>query len=162
MDLKEICSFRYRVVDPDISLQRVSEIMKNSQVDTVIVAKNFEMSQRPMGLITDIDLMHQYFIQREHLSKISAISIIDRPLIKVFNTTSINDAIRLMSEKGLRRVIVTDFYNNIYGILTVEGIMRFLSEQMNALNQVYDSEFNFEKMIREESEQLSFHYQMAN
>ncbi len=106
-------------IKPKDSIQRVAEIMKKNDIDSVIVIDNGV----GVGIVTDRDIIAKV-VAHDRDPKTTRISeIMTSPLITITPDTDIDDAARKMRDKDIRRLIVTQD-GNIIGMLSEFDLVR--------------------------------------
>lgn len=106
-------------VDPKSSVQNAAEIMKNRNIDSVIVMKNGEGA----GIITERDIICKIVAARIDPKSTPVSQIMTSPLITIKPDADIDDAAKIMRDKDIRRLIVTN-KGKIVGILTEFDVIR--------------------------------------
>ena len=76
-----------------------------------------------------------------------------KPLITIAETASINDAIKIMTNKKIRRLVVVDRKNKMTGILTQKDIFKVIEKNPGLLAEFYGN--NFSPRFKEIYERLA-------
>jgi CBS-domain-containing membrane protein len=76
-----------------------------------------------------------------------------KPLFTIEPSASINDAIKLMSDKKIRRLVVVDKNNEMIGIMTQKDIFKVIEKNPSLLEEFYGD--NFSSKFREVYERFS-------
>jgi predicted transcriptional regulator len=76
-----------------------------------------------------------------------------KPLFTIEPSASINDAIKLMSDKKIRRLVVVDKNNEMIGIMTQKDIFKVIEKNPSLLEEFYGD--NFSPKFREVYERFS-------
>ena len=125
--------------------------MYDNNIGSVVIVDNHE-KRNPVGIITERDIvkiigsLQQMNLQlpiKEHMS---------HPLITLSLNASIADAMKIMHERKIRRVIILK-ENNLAGIVTEHDIFKALMKNKDLLSAVVDNSGNLSippKNINEE------------
>lgn len=100
-------------VKPDENIQRVAEIIKKNDIDSVIVIEQ----GKGAGIITDRDIIIKVVSEGKHPKSTLASTVMTSPLITISPEEDIEKAARIMRDKEVRRLVVTKD-NNIVGIFS--------------------------------------------
>lgn len=116
---------RVTLVDGDKSVAETAKIMMRTattvtrEIGSVLVAKNNE----PIGILTERDILKKVVATGLDPAVTKISQVMSAPLITVPVDTSVGEASRIMIEKGIRRLPVTEG-NKIVGIITTRDITR--------------------------------------
>ncbi len=100
-------------VSPEDSVQRVAEIMKKNDIDSVIVISK----GKGVGIVTDTDIIVKIVAEGKDPNTVTVKDTMVYPLITITPEKDIDDAMKMMQENEVKRLVVTQ-NNNIVGILT--------------------------------------------
>jgi CBS-domain-containing membrane protein len=68
--------------------------------------------------------------------------LMSKPLITIEETASINHAIKTMTDKKIRRLVVVDKRNKMVGILTQKDIFKLIEKNPSLLAEFYGDNFS--------------------
>jgi CBS domain-containing protein len=108
-------------IESNVSVSEVAKIMEKNKVGSVIITKD----HKPIGIVTESDLVSKIVAQNKKPSEIYAINIISSPLVVVSPLTPVDDVAQKMIEKKIRRVVVMDVDQPL-GIITVTDFVKHL------------------------------------
>lgn len=140
-----------KVEEQNQNIFAISKIMYDNNIGSVVIVDNHE-KRNPVGIITERDIvkiigsLQQMNLQlpiKEHMS---------HPLITLSLNASIADAMKIMHERKIRRVIILK-ENNLAGIVTEHDIFKALMNNKDLLSAVVDNSGNLSippKNINEE------------
>jgi len=116
--LAQLMTWNIVTVGHDSSLVRAAEVMELAHISSVLVVE----LGRPVGIITERDILRalEAKVPREQ----TVATVMGRPLVSARQTLSLHDAYHLMSEKGVRHLLVTDEQGHPAGIVS-ESDFRF-------------------------------------
>jgi CBS domain-containing protein len=124
MKVKEIMTKDVATLNPDDTIERAAQLMKQYNIGAVPVCKG----ETVIGVITDRDITLRSVAQGENGRNQTVREIMTSNPVLVNSETEIHDAARIMSERQIRRLPVVE-NNNLVGIvslgdLAVESILQ--------------------------------------
>ncbi len=111
--VKEIMRTDIVYVSPDTNVEDVAEIL--TKIGSVVVK-----GDKVVGIITRRDLIERYIVKK-HGNK--AKDVMTKKLVAISDSKTLEDAARLMVEKGIERVLVKR-RGSIVGILSTMDILK--------------------------------------
>ena len=110
-------------VDAEASAAAASKTMKQNSVGHLIVLKN----DRPAGIVTERDLVMKVMADERDPSKVKVSEFMSTSLITIDPDASVEDAVKIMVEKGIRRLpVVRD--GILYGMFTARDLAQHFNE----------------------------------
>jgi len=101
------------------SVSKAASTMLKNNIGAVIVTKN----GKPIGIITEVDVIKRCCIGKACSEEIKAEEIMSSPLITIEADAAIGEAAKLMSENDVRRLLVKE-KGSIVGIITENDVLR--------------------------------------
>lgn len=120
------------VVEQDLNLISISKIMSNNDIGSVVVVDDLD-SRKPIGIITERDIVRTIGMIQPHQLLVSIKEHMSHPLITLSSNATVYDAIRLMYEKKIRRIIILE-KEKLVGIITDKDIFRSLVNNKELLS----------------------------
>ena len=108
--------------------------MREHHVGDVIVVEPAAGANRPVGILTDRDIVLEFAAKDLKLDEFTVGDAVSGELYALRETMSLVDAITEMSSHGVRRAPVVDEAGMLIGIVTVDDIIGILAEELNKLN----------------------------
>ena len=108
-------------VGESASVQQAAKKMKDKNVSSLVVV---DENSRPIGLVTERDLVRKVCIQDAYPNKITAREIMSSPLITIESRSSPSEALDIMLQNNVRHLFVVDNNkspgqkNNLIGVVT--------------------------------------------
>lgn len=115
-------------IDLEKTAKNAGEIMRRTRRDSLVVTK----SGKPVGIVTDTDLIKKVVARNLLPAKIKIKGIMSSPLVVIAKENSILDATRKMKRNNIKRLIVTDD-GKLVGILSLSDIARNSPEVIDLL-----------------------------
>jgi CBS domain-containing protein len=133
MSAGEYCNREVVVVDRTESVRKAIDLMRIHHVGDVIVVDQEEGAPRPLGILTDRDIVLEILAEDVDLEAVNVGDVMSHELQTVGEDIKLLDAIKVMRVKGIRRLPVVGAQGNLVGILTVDDILTLISEQLSDL-----------------------------
>ncbi len=149
MNIGAICKRNVVVVPKGEAIVDAAKRMRMLHVGSVIVVAEREGQQVPIGILTDRDIVLAVVSsEAEHLPFLSVGDAMNSNLLTAPEDTGLADALKLMQERGVRRLPVVDQSGSLVGIVTADDVVRFLAEELGQLVQLMNREEQVERRYR--------------
>lgn len=116
---------------PDTPLREVARLMVDNDCGQIPVVERLP-SGRPLGVVTDRDIVVRLVAQGRDVSTASAADCMSSPAARVGRDASLADCCTLMEQKQIRRLLVVDDDDAICGIVAQADIARSGRDQATA------------------------------
>ena len=123
-DIIELMTSKVLTVARDVPARYALSLMARRSVSCVVVADD----SFPVGMFTERDVV-RCVAEGIDLATSSVGDVMSSSIVTTPMTTSPHEAIRIMQEKTVRRVLVVDDFGSVAGILTQTDIGRVLDQQ---------------------------------
>jgi CBS domain-containing protein len=100
-------------VAPSTPATRIASIMAKQDIGAVIVARDFEV----LGVVTERDIINKVAFAEKNLNEVVAQDIMTSPAITITFERTIKDALMIMKENRIRRLVVVKD-GNVFGLVT--------------------------------------------
>ena len=120
-------------VDQNIPLIEVAKIMKLRKVGDVIVTKSINQKVKPVGIITDRDLVVGVLADKKSIETMCASDLMAQPITIAYDTDGIYDMIKTMKKEGIGRLPIVDEEGTLLGIITAKKLLQLLAQEFNDL-----------------------------
>ena len=102
-------------IPPNTSIIEARDILLRHKIGRLII----ELGKKPIGIITERDIARSVSVfNKKPLGKIIVKEIMKKPLITVFEDSSIQECARLMKENEISSIIVINKKHKLIGIVT--------------------------------------------
>jgi CBS domain-containing protein len=118
MRVKQLMSRHPRTCSPEDSLAAAARILWEQDVGVVPVISG----ARIVGMLTDRDICMAAYTQGRALHELRVSSAMSKELHTVRSDDSLDDAMRLMRERQVRRLPVVDDDGAVQGLLTISDL----------------------------------------
>ncbi|MFT6992129.1 MAG: CBS domain-containing protein [Paraglaciecola sp.] len=140
MNVGEICSKNIVHVSPQHSVLDMARIMREQHVSSVVVVDNIDGEIRPLGLITDRDLMIDVLAAKLDPSVLTAEDIITSELICVTETHDVREALKYLRYYAVSKAPVVNVNGVLVGLFSIEDSLATLSGEFSELVQLLSNE----------------------
>ena len=118
--IKDVMTKQIHSVRRDATLRAVARVMKDHKIGAVLVT---QADGSLLGLVTDRDLVVRGMASDRDFDKTSVAEICSTPPVRLDLTAMVDDAVRLMRERSVRRIpVVAD--GKPVGIISIGDLAR--------------------------------------
>jgi CBS domain-containing protein len=144
MKVGTLCVRQTVMVNRSASLEEAAKLMRDCHVGTLIVVETLGERNRPLGIITDRDIaIHGVaggISMQSPVGKLMAIG-----LVSAGEEELLYDVLERMKTKGIRRIPVVDDEGYLAGILSMDDIIEFLTDEMKEITALFYRETKEER-----------------
>jgi CBS domain-containing protein len=149
MHIGEICTRSVVTCGRDASAIDVARLMRDRHVGDVIVVEPCEGGSKPIGIVTDRDLVVQVMAASVDPHRLRAEDLVSRQLVTALESEGVYDAIWHMRSKGIRRLPVVDSRGRLRGVLTADDLTRCLADELAEIGRIGTHQVEVESTVRE-------------
>ena len=146
MNVADVMIRNVTYVTDDTSLADVARTMRADHVGSVVVIREEEPGNRPLGVLTDRDIVIQVIAEGTPLETLTAGDAMSRELVTARDTASLFDAVAQMGQQGVRRLPVTDAGGMLIGVLSMDDVLAQIGALLDNLADVV----RFQQQIEQE------------
>lgn len=128
MKLSDIFSKYVVTAEPQETLGAVALRMQEHNVGMVVVVED----ERPVGIVTDRDLALALGVQGVPVWAAVG-GVMTRQVVAIPDDMDVFAATRFVRECGVRRLPIVDRDDRLVGVVTLDDLVRFLSEELHNL-----------------------------
>lgn len=148
MPIGELC-IRQTVVTPrGTSVEDAAKLMREYHVGDLIVTDRIDGKRKPVGIVTDRDIVIEVVAQGIDPARLSVEDIMTGDLVTVREQEGLFETIRIMRAKGIRRVPVVDSDGALAGIVAVDDVIELLADELSQVAKVVLRERRQEAEVR--------------
>lgn len=148
MRIGEICTRNVVHCERGVAIPEVAQLMRNRNVGDVIVVESDGSNLRPVGVVTDRDLAIEVIAQRVAPDTLTAQDVMRGGLLTANQNDTVYDAIWLMRRRNVRRLPIVDDAGDLVGIVTVDDVVGFLSQEIAQVARVATDQMRVERRQR--------------
>ncbi len=117
-------------LSPDASLQEALNMMQYFHIGSVIIKEKDDF----IGILTEKDILKLTYMETDMHQNI--LPFASSPVISTSKEQLVTDVIKLMHQKHIRRIVVTDHSNKMVAILTNRDILKYLKGNYSRILQI--------------------------
>lgn len=139
MPISDLCSRTPTTIDCKETLQEAASKMKNSNVGTLVVTEG-EERDKPIGIITDRDIVMNALAEGKSADTSTVEEAMTTDLITADSDIGIYEAINLMEQNGVRRLVLMDEFDRLCGLISTDDLVSLLSQEMTGIGKLYENQ----------------------
>jgi CBS domain-containing protein len=140
MPIAEICSRGVVIANPGDSLRTVAELMRVHHVGSVVVTRDDAGLCRPLGIITDRDIVLALVAKDVSPDAVSAGDVMSEPLETINESDEVWQALDRMRSRGVRRLPVLGTQGELVGIVSADDLLELVAEELASLARIIGRE----------------------
>ena len=149
MRIADLCVPDVVQIAPGASVREAAMTMRSQHVGSLVVTEVANGRPTPVGILTDRDIVLSIVAtDAEHLPFLTVSDAMSDDILTAFEETSLSDALKLMQERGVRRLPVLDRAGALVGIVTADDVIRFLAEELGQVVKLMNHEEQVERRYR--------------
>jgi len=129
--VRDIMTKDVKVVGPDSSVHKVVAAMNKYNIGSIIVVQD----DKPVGVISERDILRRVVEPCLSSETIIAKQIMTSPVISICESASIDEVVKLMAEKRVRKIPVMK-KDKIVGIITYTDILSTVLSMISILGEL--------------------------
>ena len=134
MNLLEVCSHQIVIARKSATVIEVAKLMREKHVGSVLVM-NEGVPRRPIGIVTDRDIVIKAVAFADQKTVTSIEDVMSTHLVIAPGATEIYEALQLMRDRGVRRLLVVDSSGNVEGITTFDDLLPQMAQELGSMAQ---------------------------
>jgi len=132
MKVGEMCSRGVVSVFESASLQEVAVLMRDRHVGAIVVVAKAAQT-RPVGIVTDRDIVRAQLAHVADLSRLCAADVMTKPPLTVHDDALLEEAIERLRARGIRRAPVVNARGDLVGFLSTDDLIAEMARQVSTL-----------------------------
>jgi CBS domain-containing protein len=146
MTVGEVCTRSVVTAHPDESVVEAARRMRDRHVGDLLVA---DTQTRPVGILTDRDIVVSAVAQSpERIESLKVGDVMSRDLATARTHEALDDALKLMRSRGVRRLPVVSADGRLEGLVALDDILEVMSEELGELVGLVAREQKRERDVR--------------
>jgi CBS domain-containing protein len=125
-----------------------AKLMRKYQVGSIVVIEDRNGVRYPVGLVTDRDLVIELIAKEVDINSVTLGDVMYRDIILGKENDDVNETIKIMRQKGIRRLPVVDDSGALVGIVTMDDLIDLIAEQLKDIATLIGKQQNVEKRYR--------------
>ncbi len=136
MSVGRICSREVTVAYKHETLAQAAQLMRSQHVGDVVVVEERDGVRVPVGLLTDRDIVIEVVAKNVDAETITVGDAMSADLLVAHEQDAIDDTLRRMRARGVRRVPVVDSVGALIGVLSTDDVVRLLAEELDEIGKL--------------------------
>ncbi|MEF8793287.1 CBS domain-containing protein [Thiohalorhabdus sp.] len=141
MAIGEYCNREVVITDRSHSIREAAKLMRDHHVgDLVVVEEISEAKRKPVGIVTDRDLVLEVLAQDVGLNEVTVGDVMSADPALAHAGDDLWETLVRMRSRGVRRLPVVNGEDILQGIVTVDDLLEVFTEHLNDLVKVVTRE----------------------
>ena len=137
MSIAAICQPEVITINAGASLRDAANLMREHHVGALVVTVEAAGHERAVGVITDRDLAIEILARDLNPTDVKVGQLASRHLASVPGTAGIAEAVAVMREAGVRRLLVTGAEGQLAGFVSADDLLEALAGQLGVLANAF-------------------------
>ena len=142
MSLERLCSKAVVSVSPEATVLEAANMMRSKHVGCVVAVNG----THPVGILPDRDIVLEVVATGKKPSETAVREIMTTNLTMVNINYDLLDAVRLMRNRGIRRLPVVDEHRRLLGIITMDDALTAFGAEIGDLAGAVQKELDLEAL----------------
>jgi CBS domain-containing protein len=130
MNAGEICNREVVVAYRKTTLAEAAKLMRDHHVGSLVVVVDRQAERVPIGILTDRDLTVAVLAKGAEPLSLETGDVMSTELTTVREADSVTEVLRLMRDRGVRRLPVLTPSGALAGIVTIDDVLDIVAEQL--------------------------------
>ncbi|HSJ48962.1 MAG TPA: CBS domain-containing protein [Gammaproteobacteria bacterium] len=148
MSVGKLCSRVVTVVRREESIMAAARLMRQQHVGNVVVVDAEGDGQRPVGILTDRDIVVELVAKELDLKVVTVGDAMSCDLLTLPEDMDLLEAVGEMRSHAVRRAPVVDARGMLVGIISIDDVLGVLAELLKDLSCLVNKEQRREKVRR--------------
>lgn len=148
MSAGEYCNRDVVIVEKTEPVSEAIQLMRKHHVGDVVVIETLEDTVVPVGILTDRDIVLELLAEGVDLDAVSIGDVMSYELVTVSENTKLIDTVKIMRDKGVRRIPVVNEAGGLEGLLSVDDLLELVAEQLTDIVGLIGKEQARESKLR--------------
>lgn len=131
-----LCSLRPVCVSTGAPISDVARLMGDQHVGAIIVSEGDPERPRPIGMITDRDIIRAQYERTADLSRLSAGQVMSRNPLVISEQESVDGAIAHLRARGVRRAPVVAPDGALVGLISTDDLLANIARKLVNLAEI--------------------------
>jgi len=133
MAISKLCQRNVVWATRDTSVVDAARLMRQHHVGAVVVVDQDDTPRMPVGIVTDRDIVVEVVAPGLDPKQLKLGDLLVDSVVTIEERKSAADTVRLMSQKGVRRVPVVTDEGALAGIVSIDDLLRHFATALGTL-----------------------------
>lgn len=149
MKVGEHCNRYIVAIKPDAGLAEAAELMREKHVGFLVVVDESEpWRRRPLGVLTDRDIVVQVFAPGADLQSLSVADVMTRDPVLASEQDDLGELLTRLREAGVRRAPVVDANGGLVGVIAMDDAIELVTNLLCDISGLIRQEQRVERRHR--------------
>lgn len=127
-----------------------AELIRSAHVGCLLVTEAIAGGggSRVVGTLTDRDIVVSVVARNVDPTELTVGDVMSHHPLMVADSASLETALALMEQAGVRRLVVTGAKDELLGILSCDDVLQAVSQQMTMICGAFRNEVKTERLVR--------------
>jgi CBS domain-containing protein len=144
----EICTRNVTIAFKGTSISGAARLMRENHVGCLVVVEETGGQRIVVGMLTDRDIVTAVVAPGLNPETLHVDDVMTTDLVTAREEDSLIDLMRIMRQKGVRRVPVVGGQGELVGVVTLDDVLTILAEELGLLVAAIDNEGKRERQMR--------------
>lgn len=140
MTIGEICTRKVIIASRSTSVYEAAKLMRECHTGDVVVTDDFDGARKPVGIVTDRDLVLEIMAQGLDPAGLSVGEVMSGNPVTVRERDGVFETVASMRSAGVRRTPVVDSNGTLVGIVSLDDVLELMAEELGNLANVVRQE----------------------
>jgi CBS domain-containing protein len=140
----ELCTREVYLARPEDALAAAAREMRRRHVGALVVVEAHGKSVRPIGILTDRDIVCGQLAKSADLSCLNVGDVMTADPTTVDEDTELTETIKRLAAAGVRRAPVVNNGGDLVGILSLDDLLPEVAQQLGTLASLIGTQSRIE------------------
>jgi CBS domain-containing protein len=150
MRVRDLYSPGAKVARPDQALAKAARVMLESRVGALIVVETGGTGRRPVGILTDRDIVRGQLRLSADLFCLTVGDVMTPDPLTVTVSAGVTETIEAMHARAVRRAPIVDGSGNLLGIITLDDLLPAVARELEGLSTLIGTQARHERALIEQ------------
>ena len=136
MTIGKMCKRELVYAARETTVQKAAELMRHHHVGALVVVDEFSGKRRPVGIVTDRDIVVEVNAVDLDPKTITVGDIMEQTLLTIPESAELPEAVETMRAKGVRRLPVVGKGGELVGIIAVDDVLEVVSDELRDISGI--------------------------
>jgi CBS domain-containing protein len=133
MNIDTLCKRPIVSIDAAATLREAAMLMREQHVGALVVTSSEGERPTAVGVVTDRDLAIEVLARQLDPGDVRIVAVASRKLAAVRGSAGITEAVAIMAEAGVRRLLVTDDDGRLKGFVSADDLIEAMASDFAGL-----------------------------
>jgi CBS domain-containing protein len=149
MTVGDVCTREVVYVRREDTVLAAAKVMRDRHVGDVVVIEGDGPHKQPVGILTDRDIVVGIVAQApDKIAQLLVTDVFTSDLLTIAAQDSVETALDIMRDRGIRRLPVVGFDGQLRGIVTFDDLVAVMARRLMDLAGVVARERRREEQMR--------------